>query len=140
MSVDMMRYLAAAILGFHGIGHILAFFPIFGFSLTDEHSFRSWLLTPVLGNLFAVLIEIILFLCATMGFLGAVSALMQWQIAYAFWQFYALTGAAFSLVGLFLFPRAFPTLFPNLVGAVLVDIAILAALLWLRWPPDLLVL
>jgi len=138
MSVDMLRMVVAVVLGMHGIGHILALFPILGFPLTDEHSNRSWILTPILGDFLSSLFLLLLFLAATIAFLGAAMALFDWQIVFALWQLLALGGAAISLLGLLLYPRAFPTLFPNVIGAVLVDVAVLTALLWLHWPPELL--
>lgn len=140
MSVDMLRMVVAVVLGLHGIGHILALFPILGFPLTDEHSNRSWLLTPILGAFLSSVFLLLIFLASTIAFLGAAMALFDWQIVFVLWQLLAIGGAALSLLGLLLFPRAFPTLFPNVVGAILVDAAVLAALLWLHWPPALLTL
>jgi len=65
-------------------------------------------------------------------------ALFNWQIAFALWQILAMGGALISLLALLLFPRAFPTFIPNFLGAVIVDAAVLMALLWLRWPSALL--
>ena len=138
ISVETMQLAAAVILGMHGIGHILGLFPILGFALTEEHSAHSWLLTPILGNFLAKLFLFLLFLAATLAFVGSAMALFNWQIAFALWQLLAMGGAAISLMALLLFPRAFPTLIPNVMGAVIVDAAILMALLWLRWPSALL--
>jgi len=134
MSVEALRLSAAALLGLHGLGHILGLFPILGFPLTDEHSSRSWLLTPILGNFLSSLLQLLIFLAATLSFLGAAMALFNWQIVFVLWQLLSIFGAALSLFGLVMYPRSFPTLFPNVIGALVVDLGVLAALLWLRWP------
>ena len=48
----------------------------------------------------------------------------------------AVTGAVASLVGLALFWNAFPVLFPNKIGALAVDVAVLVGVLLVDWPTE----
>ena len=136
MSPSILRILISVLLVAHGIGHGLGILPLFGVTLTPTHSPNSWLLTPLLGAKISGIVESILFLGALLGFVGSGLALLGWLMPPSQWQPLAIGASIVSLIGLFLFPHALPTMF-NTVSAIIVDIAVLAARLWLRWPPAL---
>ena len=136
MSSTTLRLIVAAILFIHGIGHVLGIMASLQLSNTESWSSRSWLLTDLIGDTASRLISFVLFLAALIGFVGAVLALMGWLLPHEWWRPLSAISAAISLVALGLFWNAFPSLFPNKIGAIAVDIAVLVGLLWLEWPTE----
>jgi hypothetical protein len=57
---------------------------------------------------------------------------MGW-LPVAWWAPLAVGSAIVSLVGLLLFPLAFPTV--STIGAFAVDVVVLVAVLWTDWEP-----
>jgi hypothetical protein len=137
MSLPTLRILIAVVLIAHGLGHALGMMSAAGLELTQFHSSKSWLRTGILGSKAGRVIEFLIFISALLGFAGGGLGLLGWQVPQEMWQQLTVVAAILSLVGLVLFPHAFPTLFPNVAGALAVDIAVLVCLLWLKWPPGL---
>jgi hypothetical protein len=137
MSTETLRIIIAIVLIAHGIGHSLGILPAIGMKLTEAHSSDSWLLTRLLGSTISRVLALILFLGALIGFIGAGLGLFDWLVPSDLWQQLSVWASIISLVGLAIFPNAFPAIFPNLVGAVGLDIAVLVAVLWLKWPPGI---
>ena len=63
------------------------------------------------------------------GFIASGMGLFGWLVPHSAWQTLALISAVISLVALALFWNAFVAFFPNKVGAIVVNVAILWALL-----------
>lgn len=121
-----MRLLLAAVLGVHGIGHILFLAPLLGIANWGQPG-NSWLLgngwlTRYLGALiwFAVLV----------GFLAAAVGLYQ---STDWWRLVAVYAAALSTLGLILF-WARPTTSP-IISALLFNLLVVAVLGLFRWSP-----
>lgn len=136
MSPTLVRIIIAFVLFIHGVGHVMAFFPAFGISSTETWHARSWLLTRFIGESSSRVILVILFGAALLGFVGAALAIMGWLIPYDAWRTLSIVSAVISLAAIALYWNAFVALFPNKIGALAVDIAVLVCLLFLNWPTD----
>lgn len=138
MSVATMRILIVAVLLAHGIGHVLGILPAFGRRLSQTHSAESWLLTGALGDTLAGGLGLVLWSAGLVWFVAAAMGLAGWLLPDQWWERFAVTGALVSLLTVVLYWNGLPFLFPNKLGAIAVDIAVLASLLWLRWPAGVL--
>ena len=134
MSAATLRTLIVVVLLAHGIGHVLGILPAFGRRLSQTHSSQSWLLTSIMGDSFTSGLGIVLWSAGLVWFAAAAMGLAGWLLPYQWWERFAVTGALVSLLTLVLFWNGLPFLFPNKIGAIAVDITVLASLLWLRWP------
>ena len=114
----------------------MAFFPAFGISSTETWHANSWLLNRFIGDSASKVILVILFGAALLGFVGAALAIMGWLIPYDAWRTLSIVSAVISLLAIVLYWNAFVALFPNKIGALAVDIAVLVCLLFLNWPTD----
>ncbi len=110
--------------------------PMVGFSTVETWNARSWLLTRLLGNTITRVIGFILLAVASIGFLGAALGLMDWLVPHEWWRSLAVTSAVVSLVAIGLFWNALVSLFPNKIGAIGVDVAVLIGLLLVDWPTE----
>jgi hypothetical protein len=107
----------------------MALLPALNIASTEKWNYRSWLLSGVIGETFSRVLVIILFGAAMIGFIASGMGLFGWLVPHSAWQTLALISAVISLVALALFWNAFVAFFPNKVGAIVVNVAILWALL-----------
>lgn len=136
MSASALRTIVAAVFLVHGIGHLLGIMAALQRKAVDSWSSRSWLLTNLIGDRASRVASLLMFLAALLGFVGASLALMDWLLPHDWWRSLAVISAAISLAALTLFWNAFPTFFPNKIGAIAVDTAVLVGLLWFDWPAE----
>lgn len=136
MSGTTLRIIVALVLFAHGIGHVMGILPMLGLSSIESWNARSWLLTGLLGDTITRVIGFILFAAAMIGFLGATLGLMDWLVPHEWWRTLATVSAVISLVAIALFWNAFVTFFPNKLGAIAVDAAVLIGLLLVNWPTE----
>lgn len=144
MSPMILRIIIAGVLVFHGVGHAMGIIPALQIPFFEGQtgawaqswSSRSWLLTPLLGEMVSRIIAIILFAVPLIGFVGAALGLMGWLVPHEWWRSLAIVSAVVSLVALVLFWNAFVYLFPHKVGAIAVNVAVLVGLLWANWPSE----
>ena len=136
MSGTTLRIIIAAVLTIHGIGHVMGVMPALRLVDVNGWNSRSWLLTPILGEAASRILSIVLFLAALAGFVASALALLGWLVPHEWWRTLAVVSAVVSIVTIVLFWNAFVSLFPNKVGAIGVDIAVLVCLLWLNWPTE----
>ena len=129
MSAATIRIITGAVLILHGIGHAMALFPALNIASTENWHFRSWLLTGLLGEPLSRAFVVILFGAAMVGFIAAGLGVLGWLVPHSAWQSLAIVSAIISMVALALFWNAFVTLFPNKIGAILVNVAALWGLL-----------
>jgi hypothetical protein len=101
-----------------------------------DWSSRSWLLTDLLGDTASRILCLILYGVALVGFVAAALALMGWLVPHDWWRTLAVVSAIISLVAIALFWDALIMLFPHKVGAIGVNIAVLAGLLVANWPTE----
>jgi len=136
MSGTTLRIIIAFVLFVHGAGHSMGVLAAVGLSSIDTWNPRSWLLTNILGDTLSRIICIILFAAALVGFVAAALGLMGWVVPHDLWRTLALVSAVVSLIAIILFWNAFVAFFPNKVGAIAVNVAVLVCLLWLNWPSE----
>jgi hypothetical protein len=136
MSGTALRVVIGAVLFIHGIGHFVGIMPALRLVNVKGWNSRSWLLTPLIGEAASRILSIILFLVALVGFVASALALLDWLVPHEWWRTLAIVSAAISIVTIVSFWNAFPSLFPNKVGALGVDIAALVCLLVLNWPSE----
>ena len=136
MSSTTLRILLAGILLVHGIGHVLGIMAAMQLTNVKGWSSKSWLLTRIIGEPASRIISFLLFLTAMIGFIGAALALMGWLLPHEWWRPLSAVSAVTSLIALGLFWNAFPSFFPNKIGAITVDVAVLVGLLILDWPTE----
>ncbi len=122
MSVQTIRILVAGALFVHGIGHTLGIWKparSLPFLKVPEPTLR------LVGGILWVVIALG-FVVSSMGFFGVL-------VPASWWRPLAVVFAVISLVVLLLFGRSWPLF--NFIGASTMNIAVLAGLLWLHWPP-----
>ncbi len=129
----MVKVVLALILLAHGIGHSMGLLQLFRIATVNpEWHGDSWLLGGTFGTTVAQAAGAVAWVVAIAGFAAVAGIVIGWLPA-SWWARVALGAAAASIVGLLLFPTAFPTF--STVAALVVDLAVVAAVLWLRWTP-----
>jgi hypothetical protein len=130
---EMFKLLIGIVLLAHGIGHSLGLLQMFKVATVNpEWHGDSWLLSGPIGVTGTQIVGGVLWLGAIVGFVGVAAVVVGWLPASWFVPL-AISSSAASLAGIVLFPVAFPPL--STVGAVVVDLAVLAAI-WMRWLPS----
>jgi hypothetical protein len=144
MSTQVIRIIIAGTLLLHGIAHGRALIALlacaFGANPSPKLPVRSWLF-PSLATRTAALIASVFWLLATLGFIAAALSFWGVLIAPDAWRQLAVVSAVISTVGIVLFSATWPgapsrrqsTL--DVVIALVVNLAVFVALLWLNWPP-----
>jgi hypothetical protein len=122
MSTGLIRILIAGALFVHGIGHTLGFFM----------PARSWLL-PNASEPTLRIVSRIFWVLITGGFLLSFLSFLGILVPPDWWRQLAMVFAVVSLLGIGLFWGTWPTF--NVIGAIAMNIAVLATQLWLDWPP-----
>ena len=129
----MFRIIIAIVLFAHGIGHILGPLQVTRVAVVNpEWDGDSWLLSGATGASAAQVIGVILWLAAMVGFTALAAVVMGW-LPQSWWVPLALGSSLISLAAIGLFPSVFPT--GSTVGALVVDIAVLVAVIWWHWAP-----
>ena len=130
----MFKIVLALILVAHGIGHSMGLLQLFRIA-TINPAWRgdSWLLTGSLGTPIAQAAGAVSWTVAIVGFAVVSAVILGWLPA-SWWAPVALASALASIVGLVLFPLAFPPM--SSLAALAVDVVLLAAVLVFRWAPE----
>ena len=130
----MLKIAIGIVLVAHGIGHSLGPLGMFKLATVNPawHG-DSWILSGFGGTGVTQVVGTTLWLLALVGFVVLGGVVMGWLPA-SWWQPLAIASAFVSLAGLLLFPSAFPV--TSAIGALAVDVAVLAAVLWFRWAPS----
>ncbi len=145
MSDTTLRTLITLALLFHGAAHLVGVVPALGLfnvgkpsspNWAKNWSSRSWLLTDLLGDSAARAISIILFLAAMALTVGAALGLAEWGAPHDSWRALAIVAAVVSLVAIGLYWNAFMRLFPQKIGCIGIDVAVLVCLLLANWPSE----
>jgi hypothetical protein len=129
MSPNLAITILAIALAMHGAGHMLFLVPLIGLADWGQPT-ESWLFRRIGGCRAEQFFGTIIWLGATLGFIGAAIGLLfqsDW------WRSSAILGAVISVIGLVLFwknPPGSPVL-----AALIVDILVLVALLVFNWLP-----
>jgi hypothetical protein len=129
----MLKIVVGLVLLAHGIGHSMGLLQIFKVATVNpQWHGDSWILTGVAGSTATQAVGAILWTIAIVGFAAVAGVVVGWLPA-AWWPPLAVVSAVVSLIGVAFFPIAFPLV--STIGAVAVDIVVLAAVLWLDWVP-----
>ncbi len=130
----MLRILIALVLLAHGIGHSMGLLAVFKIATVNPAwDGESWLLTGAAGRMATQAIAVLVWTVAIVGFTALAAMVMGWLPA-AWFTPVAIVSSVVSLVGLLLFPVAFPTF--STIGAMLVDLGVLLAVGWYHWLPS----
>jgi len=128
----MIKIVVALILFAHGIGHIMGPLKVFNVAtINPQWQGDSWLFGG-LGIGATNIIGVVLWLSALLGFSALAAVVMGWLPA-EWWTPLAISSSLVSLAGVLLFPLAFPTF--STIGAVAVDVVVLASVVWFHWSP-----
>ncbi len=129
----MVRIVIALVLLAHGIGHSMGLLGVFKVATVNPAwNGDSWLLTGPVGPTASHAVGVVLWSISIVGFAVLAGVTMGW-LPSGWWSPLAVVSAVASLLGLLVFPAAFPPL--SVVGAVVVDLACLVAAVWLHWLP-----
>ena len=129
----MLRYLIALVLLAHGIGHTIGILQTLRLTTVNPGwNGDSWLLTGVAGSTVTNAVGIALWTAAMLGFVLAAGVVVGWLPA-DWWRPLAIGASLCSLAGILLFPAAFPTF--STIGALVVDVVVLGAVLGSQWAP-----
>jgi hypothetical protein len=129
MSTSTVRLVTGLVLIIHGIGHALAFFPALNIFSNEHWHYRSWLLNSVLSDSASRVIIIVLFAIPFIGFIASGLGVFSLLVPHDLWPRLAIISAIVGMVALAIFWNAFASFFPNKVGAIAVNIAVLWGLL-----------
>lgn len=130
----VLKIIVALVLLAHGIGHSMGILQVFKVAtINPAWDGRSWLISGVAGGTVTQVIGVALWAVALIGF-GVLAGVVIGWFPETWWGPLAIVSSVASLAGLALFPTAFPTF--SSVGALVVDLAVLASVLWLQWVPS----
>ena len=139
MSTDTIRFLIAAVLGVHGLGHGGALGALIWLRFRPDDATGGWVaakswLLPSLPAATATNVASAFWIVAMIGFVATVLSVLGVLIPGEAWRGLGLGSSIVSLVGITLFFGTWPVF--NTVAAIIVNIAVLVTQLWLRWPPQ----
>ena len=130
----MVRIVIALVLMAHGIGHSIGIMQSLRIAtINPDWNGDSWLITGFAGTSVTQAVGVVVWTGALVGFLLAAAVVVGW-LPETWWAPLAVGSSLLSLAGLLLFPVAFPT--TSTLGALVVDLAVLAAVLWVDWTPS----
>jgi hypothetical protein len=130
----VLRYLIALVLLAHGIGHTIGIMQTLRLTTVNPGwNGDSWLLTGIAGSTVTNAVGIALWTAAMLGFVLAAGVVVGWLPA-DWWRPLAIGASLCSLAGILLFPAAFPTF--STIGALVVDVVVLGAVVWSQWAPS----
>ena len=128
MSGGTWRTLLSVMLIAHGVGRVLLLAPCLGLKQWGQ-SAQFWLLTGRLGDGTTRALGAVLWLAVIAGFAASGVGLLGQR---PWWRAAAVGAAVASLVALTVFASGTET--QPLVSAAAMDVVVLVALLWIRWP------
>jgi hypothetical protein len=115
----------------HGIGHALGIIALSSLG-SESWNARSWLFDDSPARV----ISVVMWVACIVTFVVAGLALLEVGFPEGWWKPVAVAGAFVSLSALALFWNAFPVLFPNKIGAIAVDLAVIVGVLFADWPTE----
>jgi hypothetical protein len=139
MNDQTIKLIAAGVLLLHGLGHggaaaALAWIRLRpGMPTGEWHAARSWLLPSLAGDT-ATTLATAFWIASLAGFVIAAMSFWGVVIPGSVWRPLAVASALVSIAGITLFFGTWPMF--NTLAALAVNVAVLAAVLWLRWPSD----
>jgi hypothetical protein len=130
----MLKIVIGLVLIAHGIGHSMGMLKVFGLATVNpDWDGSSWILSGVAGSTITNAIGMVLWAAALVGFVAA-GLVVLGVLPEEWWVPLAIASSIASLAGVVLFPVAFPVF--STVGAAVIDVAVLVAVLWAGWSPS----
>ncbi len=123
--MNVPALVSAAVLGAHGIGHVIGWLPAWGLVSFEGVSRQSWALDPVLGQRMSESVAGTVYLLPTIGFVAAAAALAT---GHPWSREVAVIAAITSLLASVLFPVALPP--SSLVGSTALNLVVLGVATW----------
>ncbi len=139
MPEQAVKLLVAGALLVHGLGHGGALGALIwierrpGTDTGGWRAARSWAF-PALAAPAATVVASAFWVLALIGFLAAAMSFWGILLPGDVWRPVAIVSAVVSTLGIALFIGTWPAF--NTVAALGMNVAVLVALLWLRWPPQ----
>jgi hypothetical protein len=144
MSPEITRIVITAVLLLHGVAHGRAFFCLAATASGGGSQVwipvRFWLF-PKASKQTAAAIAAVFWLLATIGFIAAALGFWGFILPGAYWRQLAILSAIISTLGTVLFSGIWPGApdkrlsTADTVISLVVNVAVLVALLVLQWPP-----
>jgi hypothetical protein len=130
----MLKIVIALVLLGHGIGHSMGILQVLKIAAVNpQWHGDSWILTGTAGASAAQAVGVIVWSVALVGFVLVAAIVMGW-LPEAWFVSLVIVSSIASLAGIALFPLAFPLF--STIGALVIDVAMLAAVLWYQWVPS----
>jgi hypothetical protein len=130
----MPRIIIGLVLLAHGIGHSIGVLGLFKVATVNPAwNGDSWLLPASASPTLPQVVGVVLWTVSMVGFAALAGVVFGW-FPEAWWVPLAVISSLASLAGVLFFPVAFPTV--STLGAVAVDVVVLAATLWFHWTPS----
>ena len=130
----MLRYVIALVLVAHGIGHSIGITQSLRIATVNpEWNGDSWLITGFAGTSVTQAVGVLVWTVALVGFVLAAAVVVGW-LPETWWAPLAVGSSLLSLAGILLIPAAFPM--TSTLGALVVDMVVLGAVLWADWAPS----
>jgi hypothetical protein len=136
MSSSSLRTIIAILLFIHAIGHIQGAIVASGILATERWNAQSWLLDGILGERGARTLALLLWSATVVGFFATAFAFVGVAVPHEWWRTLAIIFALISFPTLVLYWHSFVLFFPNKIGALGVDLAILIGLFFMKWPAE----
>ena len=124
MSTSTLKLVIAIIIVAHGIGHVMPILAAFGLKMSSHHSLHSWAFSSLIGEKPTTIFAVIYWFLPLIGFIVAGFGMYDILISFNSWQQVALISAILSSIGLVFFWNAFPFLFPNKIGVIIVNLLV----------------
>jgi hypothetical protein len=136
MSSSTLRSIIAIVLFVHAIGHIQGVLVSLGVFGSENWNARSWILDGILGEKGSRVLALVLWVATVLGFLATAFGFLGIGVPHEWWRSLAIIFAVISTLGLIFFWNSFASLFPNKIGSLAVNIAILVGLAIMKWPSE----
>jgi hypothetical protein len=136
MSPATLRTIIVVILFIHAVGHFQGILVGLGVVSTEKWNIHSWLLDGPLGEKGSRILGLILWAVLFLGFLALAFAFLGIGLPHSLWRPLAVPLAVVGLLTLIAYWNSFVLFFPNKIGALAVDLALIASLLFLNWPGE----
>jgi hypothetical protein len=139
MSDQTIKLIAAGVLLLHGLGHGGALGALAWIQLSPGSNTGAWLaarswLIPSLPGVTATTLASAFWVASLVGFVIAAMSFWGVIVPADVWRPLAVAAALVSATGIVLFFGTWPTF--NTLAALGVNLAVLVAVLWLRWPSE----
>jgi hypothetical protein len=129
MGSEGLKLVLALVVLAHGVGHVLFLAPALGLADWAGQTSHSWILTNVLGETLTRALAALVWTSALVLFVAGVAGLLSGA---DWWRAVMIAGAAVSLIGIVAMWDGIAT--SSALFALVFDVLVLVALVFVRWP------